>query len=149
MLVLSRKVGERIVINGEIEVVVVSMEGNKCQLGVVAPMVVPVHRQEVYEKIKAQEDDPATLTFTGATTGSNPLAIELEAAKAGLNGRNLVLDFTNVRRVNSLELGTLVEFHKRLKLLGACLTLIGMDLNLRGIFAANQLDSVLTITSGP
>ena len=55
MLVLTRKVGESIVINDDIHVVVVSMDGSKCRLGVVAPPAVPVHRQEVYEKIKASE----------------------------------------------------------------------------------------------
>jgi carbon storage regulator len=55
MLVLSRKVGESIVINDDIHVVVVAMEGNKCRLGIVAPSAVPVHRQEVYKKIRAGE----------------------------------------------------------------------------------------------
>src|SRR5437588_11771759 len=69
MLVLTRKAGECIVINGDIRVVVLSLEGNKCRLGVMAPLAVPVHRQEVYEKIKALPDDPSTFAFTGKTTG--------------------------------------------------------------------------------
>src|SRR3954447_979631 len=149
MLVLMRKVGESVVIGGGVQVVVVSLEGNKCRLGVVAPPDVPVHRQEVYERIRADQDDPPTLTFTGETTGDNPLAAELEAANAGLRGRDLVLDFTNVRRVNSPELGTLVELHKRLRSRGARLTLVRMDANVREVFAVTRLDTFLTIAAGP
>src|SRR5438270_12657042 len=104
MLVLTRKAGESIVINNDIHVVVVSMDGNKCRLGVVAPPAVPVHRREVYEKLKARSEgsEPCgtprgelpetplegrvTLAFTGATTGDNSLAAELEAGNAGYGG---------------------------------------------------------------
>src|SRR4051794_32570030 len=145
MLVLTRKAGESIVIGGDIQVIVVSMEGNKCRLGIVAPPAVPVHRQEVYEKIRADKDDPPSLTFTGEAAGDNPLAAELEAAHAGLRGRDLVLDFTNVRRINSPGLGTLVELHKRLRSRGARLTLVRMDANVREVFALTRLDTFLTI----
>jgi carbon storage regulator len=149
MLVLSRKAGESIVINDNIRVVVVSMEGNKCRLGVVAPLAVSVHRQEVYEKIRASQDDPTTLTFTGKTTGDNSLAAELEVANAESRGRDLVLDFTNVRLISSDELGTLVGLHERLRSRGDCLTLIRMDANVREVFAVTRLDRILTITDGP
>ena len=56
MLVLSRKIGESIIIRDDIQVVLVSMEGNKCRLGVVAPSDVPVHRQEIYDKIKSRDE---------------------------------------------------------------------------------------------
>jgi len=146
MLVLSRKAGESIVINDDIRVVVVSMEGNKCRLGVVAPLAVSVHRHEVYEKIRANQDHPSPLTFTG----DNSLAAELEAANAAdFCGRHLVLDFTNVHRINSGELGTLIGLHERLKSRGVCLTLIRMDANVREVFAVTRLDRFLTITEGP
>ena len=73
----------------------------------------PVHRREVHEKIRAG-GGPSPLTFTGRAGGDNPIGDELRAADAGICVRDLVLDFTNVRRVNNLELGTLVELHKRL-----------------------------------
>jgi len=156
MLVLTRKIGESIIINDDIHVVVVAMDGNKCRLGVVAPPAVPVHRQEVYEKIKAGKgvEAPATLAFTGRTGEidgkANSLAVELEAANgAALGGRNLVLDFTNVRRINSVELEALIRLHKRLKSSGACLTLIRMDANVREVFAVTRLDSILAIRDGP
>jgi carbon storage regulator len=149
MLVLSRKAGQSIVINDDIQVVVLSLEGNKCRLGVVAPLAVTVHRQEVYEKVRASQNDSTTLTFTGKTTRDNSLAAELEATRAEFRGGNLVLDFTNVRRINSDELGTLVGLHERLRSRGACLVLIRMDANVREVFAVTRLDRFLAITDGP
>ena len=54
MLVLSRKVGERIVIDDHIQVTVVSVQGDKVRLGIQAPQHVPVHRQEVYDAIQRE-----------------------------------------------------------------------------------------------
>jgi carbon storage regulator len=55
MLVLSRKNNESIVINDEIVVTVIEVRGDKVRLGIEAPKEVPVHRQEVYNKIKEAE----------------------------------------------------------------------------------------------
>lgn len=52
MLILSRKVGESIVIDGRIIVKIVRLEGDMIKLGIDAPADVPVHRQEVYEEIQ-------------------------------------------------------------------------------------------------
>jgi carbon storage regulator len=51
MLVLTRKKNETIVINGNISVTVVDVQGDKVRLGVDAPRDIPVHRQEVYDAI--------------------------------------------------------------------------------------------------
>ena len=55
MLVLSRKKNESIVINNDITIVVVEIRGDKVRLGVEAPKEVPVHRREVYDAIKRNE----------------------------------------------------------------------------------------------
>jgi len=65
MLVLSRKKNESIVIDDDITIVVVEIRGDKVRLGVEAPKEIPVHRQEVFEAIKrnqqnGQEDAPAS-----------------------------------------------------------------------------------------
>ena len=52
MLILSRKLGESIVIDGHIHVKVVRVEGDVVKLGIEAPTHVPVHRKEVYEVIQ-------------------------------------------------------------------------------------------------
>ena len=63
MLVLSRRVGEEIVIGGNIRVTVVSVEGGKVRLGVTAPASVPVHRKEVLDR------PPRPLVVEGASLG--------------------------------------------------------------------------------
>jgi carbon storage regulator len=52
MLILSRKLGESIVIDGRITVKIVRLEGEIVKLGIDAPIEVPVHRQEVYDEIQ-------------------------------------------------------------------------------------------------
>ena len=52
MLVLSRKKGERIVINDNIVITIVEVRGDKVRLGIEAPKDVGVHRQEVYDAIQ-------------------------------------------------------------------------------------------------
>lgn len=54
MLVLSRNVGESIVINNDITVMVVEVRGDKVRLGIEADKTIPVHRQEVFEAIQRQ-----------------------------------------------------------------------------------------------
>jgi carbon storage regulator len=52
MLVLSRKEGESIVINGNIKIVVTAIQRGRVRLGIEAPQDVPVHRQEVDNGLK-------------------------------------------------------------------------------------------------
>ena len=60
MLILSRKSGECLVIDGRITVKIVRVEGEVVKIGIEAPSDVPVHRQEVYEEI--QRSNQAALT---------------------------------------------------------------------------------------
>jgi len=53
MLVLSRKRNESIVIRDNIVVTVIDIRGDKVRLGIEAPKEVPVHRREVFDKIKS------------------------------------------------------------------------------------------------
>jgi carbon storage regulator len=50
MLVLSRRLGEEIVINDNIRVKVVAIQGNRVRLGFVAPEEVTVHREEIHQQ---------------------------------------------------------------------------------------------------
>lgn len=62
MLALSRKKGEAIVINNNVEVTVLEIKGEQIKLGISAPKEVPVYRKEVYAQIqdanKAAMDQP-------------------------------------------------------------------------------------------
>ena len=60
MLILSRKLGESIVIDGRIHVTVMRVEGEVVKLGIAAPSEVPVHRKEVYEEIQRSNQQAAT-----------------------------------------------------------------------------------------
>jgi len=59
MLVLSRKVNESVVISGEIVITVVEIRDDKVRLGIEAPPQVAVHRREVFEAIRREEEGPA------------------------------------------------------------------------------------------
>ncbi len=59
MLVLTRKVNQSIVIGTDIEVVVLEVRGEQVRLGIKAPRSVAVHRQEVYEQIKDENQAAA------------------------------------------------------------------------------------------
>ncbi len=57
MLVLSRKKNESIIIGDVISIVVVDIRSDKVRLGIDAPKEIPVHRQEVYEAIKKENEE--------------------------------------------------------------------------------------------
>ncbi|MDD3762386.1 MAG: carbon storage regulator CsrA [Nevskiales bacterium] len=59
MLILTRRVGETVVIGDEVEVTVLGVKGNQVRLGVKAPRNVAVHREEVFERIQREGDGDA------------------------------------------------------------------------------------------
>ncbi|MCE5199445.1 MAG: carbon storage regulator CsrA [Armatimonadota bacterium] len=60
MLVLARKVGQSIVINDNVEVLVIEVRGDQVRLGIEAPRSIPVHRKELLEQIRAENVQAAT-----------------------------------------------------------------------------------------
>ena len=56
MLVLSRRVGEALIIGDNINVVVLGVNGNQIRLGILAPQDVSIHREEVYKRIQDEEE---------------------------------------------------------------------------------------------
>jgi carbon storage regulator len=60
MLILSRKSGESIVIDGRIKVTVMRVEGEAVKIGIEAPAQVPVHRQEIYDEIQRSNKQAIT-----------------------------------------------------------------------------------------
>jgi len=57
MLILTRRVGEVVMIGNDVTVTVLGVKGNQVRIGVNAPRDVAVHREEIFERIKREEQD--------------------------------------------------------------------------------------------
>ncbi len=57
MLILTRRVGETVMIGNDVTVTILGVKGNQVRVGVNAPRDVAVHREEIFERIKREEQD--------------------------------------------------------------------------------------------
>ncbi len=64
MLILTRRVGETLMIGDQVSVTALGVQGNQVRIGINAPKDVAVHREEIYERIKNEGDE-------GQATGGN------------------------------------------------------------------------------
>tara|TARA_B100000508_G_C11414840_1_gene255188 strand:+ start:481 stop:669 length:189 start_codon:yes stop_codon:yes gene_type:complete len=58
MLILTRRIGETIMIGDDVKLTVLGVKGNQVRLGVDAPKDVAVHREEIYRRIQQEKDAP-------------------------------------------------------------------------------------------
>ena len=59
MLILTRRTGETVMIGNEVTLTVLGVKGNQVRIGINAPKSVPVHREEIYERIKREQQGNA------------------------------------------------------------------------------------------
>ncbi len=60
MLILTRRVGEALMVGDDTKIVVLGVKGSQIRLGINAPKDVKVHREEIYEKISVDTSETAT-----------------------------------------------------------------------------------------
>jgi carbon storage regulator len=66
MLILTRRIGEKVMIGNAIMVTVLEVKGEQVRVGVTAPVEVPVHREEVYERIEEERKAAAAVEMPAA-----------------------------------------------------------------------------------
>jgi len=60
MLILTRRVGETLMIGDKVAITVLEVKDNRVRVGINAPKEVPVHREEIYLRIKNEEENAAS-----------------------------------------------------------------------------------------
>jgi|TARA_B110000495_G_C22894540_1_gene521851 carbon storage regulator len=55
MLILTRRVGESLIINDDIVINILGVQGNQIRIGIKAPKEIPVHREEIYNRIQSEK----------------------------------------------------------------------------------------------
>ena len=68
MLILTRRAGETVMIGSDVTITVLGIKGNQVRIGINAPKDVAVHREEIFERIKNEQNGRDTATTAGDGT---------------------------------------------------------------------------------
>ena len=71
MLILTRRVGETLMIGDQVTVTVLGVKGNQVRIGISAPKDVAVHREEIYQRIKREDGDGADVPALAVATAKS------------------------------------------------------------------------------
>ena len=71
MLILTRRVGETVMIGDDVTVTVLGVKGNQVRVGVNAPKEIAVHREEIFQRIKREEEAAAKKAEGGTDEQTN------------------------------------------------------------------------------
>jgi len=96
---------------------------------------------------REQTGNVRIITFTTgqARDVENVLATELEGQTDGMGEGHILLDFTNVEFITSVELGTLIGLHKKMRDSGGRLTLFNLSPQVFEVFTTTRLEKLLGI----
>ena len=87
MLILTRRVGETLMIGDDVTVTVLGVKGNQVRIGINAPKDVSVHREEIYERIKNEQSGGGSTSASSTdANASSSSSSDVESGPAGLMG---------------------------------------------------------------
>ena len=67
MLVLTRRIGESLIIGDQITIAVLNINGNQVRIGIEAPLVISVHREEIYLRIQEEKQKTSRVGLKNCT----------------------------------------------------------------------------------
>ncbi|HCM48403.1 MAG TPA: carbon storage regulator [Colwellia sp.] len=96
MLILTRRISEVLIINDDIKVTVLAIQGNQVRIGIDAPKNVSVHREEIYDKI--QQEKLTTVVDTLAEPEQETTAVDTLVEPEQVNNKIVNIVFKKSRR---------------------------------------------------